>query len=228
MKIHSKACKIIIFSLVFLFFIIPPLFNRVSPAEVFSTWNFPLQQLMLFCLSIILLFINDALCINIKSQKHSISYRLIFPSIFCLCILCSISFLINGLSIIISHNSIQQKLSSPSDFKGYVFCVLTFVFSAFYEETIYRFYLPETLKLFINSENNPRLQKVMIFAAETVTALLFAFAHLYAGPFSVTNALLAHLVLRICIKKTKSIYAGFTAHFLFNIITFILLTFTQP
>ena len=223
MKIHSKAVKITVFSIVFLFFILPPLFNTKAPSQVFSNWTFPLTQLILFLLSLILLFINDSLFFDLKSQKHSLSYRLIFPAVFTLCILFGISFLINGLSIIISHNTIQEGITPPSDFKGIFFCGLTFLFSAFFEESIYRFFLPESLKDFFKTEKNPS-PKFIFVIIEVLTALLFAFSHRYAGLFSVINALFAHAALRICWKKTGSIYAGFTAHFIYNIAAFMLLS----
>ena len=223
MKIHSKAVKITVFSIVFLFFLLPPLFNTRAPSEVFSSWSFPFIQLILFLLSIFLLFINDQLLFDLKSQKHSLSYRLIFPAIFCLCVLCGISFLINGLSIIISHNTLQEGITPPSDFTGWFFCGLTFLFSAFFEECLYRFFLPESLRDFFTSEKNqnPKVINVLI---EVFTALLFALSHRYAGAFSVLNALFAHIALRLCYKKTTSIYAGFSAHFIYNIIAFMLLS----
>ena len=223
MKIHSKAVKITVFSVVFLFFILPPLFNTKSPSLVFSSWSFPLIQLILFFLSLLLLYIDGCLFFDLKSQKGSLSYRLIFPAVFCLCLLFSISFLINGLSIIISHNTIQEEITRPSNFKEWIFCVLTFFFSAFYEESIYRFFLPESIKSFFLT-CKPSLQKYLIYTGEICTALLFAFSHRYAGLFSVINALLAHIVLRLCLKKTGSVYAGFTAHFIYNITAFTLLS----
>ena len=223
MKIHTKAVEITVFSIVFLFFVIPPLFNTNAPQEVFSSWQFPFIQLILFFLSLVLLFINDNIFFDFKAQKHSFSYRLVFPAIFCFCVLCGISFLINGLSIIISHNTIQEGIIPPTDFKGWFFCGLTFLFSAFFEETIYRFFLPESLRNFCKTKKNPEPKSIYVII-EIITALLFAFSHRYAGVFSVVNALFAHIALRICRQKTGSIYAGFAAHFIYNITAFMLIS----
>ena len=224
MKIHSKAGKIAIFSLVFLIFLLPPLFNRANPEAVFSGWTFPLHQLILFFLSILLLFIHESLIPDIKTNRYFLSYKIIFPSVFCSCLLLGFSFLINGLAILISQDSIQQKIEIPSDFTDWLFCSLTFIFSAFYEETIYRFYLPEALKDFCKFENKRKIQKALFCIIELLTALIFAFSHSYAGIFSVINALPAHIILRLCYKKTNSIYAGFISHFIYNMSLMILMS----
>jgi membrane protease YdiL (CAAX protease family) len=139
-------------------------------------------------------------------------------------VLCGISFLLNGIAIIINHDSIQNKITFPKSFVSWIFCSLTFIFSAFFEETIYRLYLPETLKDLLKSDSKLLLNKTEIYAVEIFTALIFALSHRYAGIFSVINALLAHIVLRICQKKSLSIYAGFVAHFAYNMISLLLLS----
>ncbi|MDD7268383.1 MAG: CPBP family intramembrane metalloprotease [Treponema sp.] len=103
--------------------------------------------------------------------------------------------------------------------------MINFGFSAIYEEVLYRAYLPEALILLfrINVKENTKFKYISLFFAEAIGALLFAFAHIYAGWLSVLNAILAHLILRLIYRKTGNIYINITAHWLYNLL--ILLVF---
>ena len=65
--------------------------------------------------------------------------------------------------------------------------------------------------------------RVMFFITEGLGIVVFAFAHLYMGPLSVIHAAIAHVVLRILYKKTGLIWNSVLIHFVFNIISLILL-----
>lgn len=223
MKIHSKAVKIAIFSVVFLFFVLPPLFNTAEGKVIFKSWTFPLNHLILSLLSAFLLYINDALTFHFNSLKNSISYKIIFPAVFSLCLLFCLAFLINGISILVKHNPIQNEIALPTDILSWTYFSLTFIFSAFYEEAIYRLYIPETLEDFFKLENKKIAKKCLNLIFEVATALLFGFSHGYAGVFSIINAICAHIILRLTYKKTRTIYASFIAHTIYNIIIFLII-----
>lgn len=214
MKIHSSVAKIVIFSLVFIFFVLPPLFSK--PAILaFSDWKFPLSQAFLFALSLFLFFSHKELWKKpLHSGKFFIFYDLIFPATFTVCILFSISFFLNGIALLLKVSGPDYSIAIPQNILQWCFCLLTFIFAASFEEILYRFYIPDFL-LHISCN-----RKILI---EAFTALLFAFAHFYGGVFAVINALLAHVVLRLCYKKTGFIVCGLAAHFIYNLIQLFLL-----
>ena len=98
-----------------------------------------------------------------------------------------------------------------------LFCFLTFGFSAVYEEVIYRFYFTDALKRFFPAK------KAFVFICEAAGLFVFAFAHFYMGLASVINAAFAHIVLRFLYKKTNLIWNCIIVHFIYNVISLILL-----
>lgn len=214
-----------IFCLTFLFFILPPLFANPDLSMIFSEWNFPLQSLCLFLLSLILIYINKNILITKKDTGHDFFYNFLFPLTLCFCSLFAISLFVKGLSLIFKSPDEIQIIKAPDRLSGWIFCILHFLFSAFYEESIYRFYLPDFLidesGKKIKSEN---IKKIIYALIELFTCLLFSLAHSYAGFFAILNAFFAHIILRFFRKKTGNILTGFAAHFLYNILELLLIT----
>ena len=58
---------------------------------------------------------------------------------------------------------------------------------------------------------------------EITGLIFFALAHLYLGIAAVVNAAFAHVVLRLLYKKTNFIWNCVIIHFIYNIISLILL-----
>lgn len=117
--------------------------------------------------------------------------------------------------------------------------------AAFYEETLYRAYLPFSLKRifckkwrsqngFSNAENEVSAEtdcaqsgkRARFFDAafEIVAIAIFGFSHLQNGALAVANALFAGFFLRRCAVRTGGIKAGFFAHFLYNALTLALMS----
>ncbi|MBO4318911.1 MAG: CPBP family intramembrane metalloprotease [Treponema sp.] len=97
----------------------------------------------------------------------------------------------------------------------YAVVFLNLLTGAFYEEVIYREYLPETLLLFSKE------RKIPAILSECACVLVFAMSHRYLGLMAVLNALLGGIMLRICRKKSLSIWAGTFAHFAYNAVLLI-------
>jgi len=211
MKKHSFITEITLFSLIFLFFILPPLFYSFFSLDLPFNWSFPFQALILFFLALgLFLFYNDS----------SFSITNLLPCIFTLGLLFFTSLIFKIIDIIFIKNAEKVELILPDNFLAWLFCILNFLFSAFYEEVLYRFYFPQALISFFEGKSN---KKIIPLICELITALLFAFAHLYLGYLSVINAFFAHIILRITFKKSKAIWSGFIAHFIYNMISLILL-----
>lgn len=219
MKKHSFIVEITFFLLIFLFFALPPLFYPLNhDLNLSFSWNFPWRNLILCLFSVFIYSLyND----------DTFSFIKFLPFIFTLGLLFFSSLIFKAIDVLFIKADRKIQFELPQNFKEWLFCLLGFLFSAFYEEVLYRFYLPESLLKFV--ELKVSVKKSADFTSrisilcEIMIALLFAFAHLYLGWLSVINALAAHIILRITYKKSKGIWAGFMAHFIYNIISLILL-----
>ena len=211
MKHKSVIYEIIVFSLVCFFLIIPPFFTpSVESNSVLFSWNFPWQQTGLFIFAVILYILSR----NLNTKKG-----FFFPSMLALAFLFLTALLIK---LITKTQDMPFKNPLPSSAVQWIFCILTFLFSAVYEEIIYRFYFSDALKRLLDF--SPAAGKKWIFwFCEIAGLLVFAFAHFYLGIAAVVNAAFAHVVLRILYKKTNFIWNCVLVHFLYNIISLILL-----
>ena len=215
MKINSLLTEIAIFLLILLFLVLPPIFGGGNP--VTFQWTFPLSQLLLA---------SVALCIFIFYHKKRNSKVNIFGFriFFTLGLLFVSYLLLNFISLQVHYESPSSiDITQPSSVLTWIFCVLNFIFAAFYEEVVYRFYLTDSLQDILIKINPIFESKVTLVICEIITAVLFALAHSYMGIFAIINALIAHFVLRYTYKKSNSIIPGFVAHFIYNMISVILL-----
>lgn len=220
MKIYSFRLHFAIFLIVFFFFVLPPCFT-FSVSSSFLNWSFPVINCAYAVAALLIFYFFNS------DKKKSF---VIFPFIISICALLCFSFIFKGISIFIQNSSFSEntfffgksslEVERPGTFLTWFFCILTFLFSAFFEEVIYRFFLPFSLITFLEKKWNG---KIIIIITEVLTALLFAAAHIYLGFLAFLNALCAHIILRICYKKYGLIIPVFLAHFGYNIISLILL-----
>lgn len=118
------------------------------------------------------------------------------------------------------------KAVLPSTLGAWTRCVFLLAVGAFYEESFYRQFLPDTLRLLVlNPNKSARFNKVATVCIEFGIIALFGAAHRYLGLLGILNALLSGTVLRICKIKTRSIYTGMLIHFMYNITMYLLLLF---
>ncbi|MCI7564820.1 MAG: CPBP family intramembrane metalloprotease, partial [Spirochaetia bacterium] len=90
----------------------------------------------------------------------------------------------------------------------------SFLFSAFYEEILYRLYIPEQIKSFVCKIKS----NFTVFVISEIPVLfLFALAHKYNGIFAVFNAGFAYIILRFFYKKTDNIFVNVASHFFYNL-----------
>lgn len=219
MKKHSLFIEICIFCFISLFCIIPPFLTQLSnfQHDFFTQWSFPFSYLPYFALSILLIsFYSD------KEKNHHFLYEILLPSTIVLSLLFFFSLIFKFLSCFITGDFFVAdiKVSLPSNAKEWIFCICQFLFAAFFEEVIYRIYYPEAILNFIPADKQ---NKIITSLVETGVMFVFAFSHFYLGFFAVLNAAIAHFILRTTFKKTKSVLPGFIAHFIYNMISLILL-----
>ena len=221
MKKHTLLSDIAVFLLIIFLFIVPPFFTAAVSSEtsLFNNWGFPWYQLLLAFLSAILLYFYYEK--NEKAQKLTLK---LFPVLFTFGMLFSISLFCRFLSEVLkgaSDSSVSEALvSRPQGFLQWIFCLLNFLCAAFYEEVLYRFYFSDALFSLITTKKTFRLSRLL---CEALGLFAFAFAHLYFGWISVLNAALAHVFLRLCFLKSGKLWPCVASHFIYNVISLILL-----
>ena len=230
MKKHTLLSDIAVFLLIFFLFIVPPFLVVVAHdgEALFALWTFPWRPLLLALFSIALLFFyydfnksdgqpNDAAKVGMFAVWQKLR---VFPVIFTFGMLFSVSLFVQYFAIAFGLATEGVTFNHPQGALQWLFCLLNFLFAAFYEEVLYRFYFTDKLKLLLGSKLKWKWQD---WLCELAGLLCFAFAHLYLGWLSVINAAFAHIFLRLCYKKTKRIWPGFAAHFIYNVFSLILL-----
>lgn len=215
--------EILLFSLISLFFIIPPLFVDGQFIQKIDFTLFSVDNLSHFLLAIFLVYFYRHYL-----NKNNINLKFIFKnflflvfSLFFVVITSNIVNLIaesfyNVENFIVSNSVFVNK---PINFFDYLISIFNLIFAAFFEETIYRFYVPVFLTSYLIL-NNPKIHGIpkLIFRIliELFVLLIFAFSHRYLGIFSVINAAIAHLIFRLTLIFTNNIFTSTTAHFIYN------------
>ena len=134
--------------------------------------------------------------------------------------LCFIAFILEAIAFFLNSNNPQFSVAPLDNKTKIFFCLLNFILSAFFEEVIYRLYLPQQIKRFFSNIHNEKIKK---YIPELITIILFALAHKYLGIYAIINAFFACIILRICYIKTQNIFTNTFAHFLYNITSLIIL-----
>ncbi|MFA6937497.1 MAG: type II CAAX endopeptidase family protein [Treponema sp.] len=219
----KKQYLIAEFATVFLFLVVPPLFvsngNSSSNSFSFSTVIFA-EAVVAFLLDFQFHYLNknkDEHCEKkiISFAKYSSIFFITFGS---LVLVFALFQLLSFLFPKITVGSLSSVIL-PCGFYEWCACVFMLLVGAYYEEVVYRFFVPENLYLIFGKSKN---QKIII---ELTAILLFAFSHMYLGFIAVINAAICGAILRFCFVKTKSVYTGAFAHFLYNLGMYILFTF---
>ena len=104
----------------------------------------------------------------------------------------------------------------PHGFVQWVLFLLNLLIASYYEEVIYRQFLPCAIRFI------PGKKKIIEVTAEVLSLLLFALGHRYLGYMAVINALICGSALRYCCYKTGSVYTGMISHFIYNLFLYIL------
>ena len=225
MKKHTLLSDIAVFLIIFLLFIVPPFFSS-SLAEgnsLFTTWRFPWYQILLGIFGGAILYFyyqKKETDQNVYVAAGIWQKLTVFPVVFTFGMLFAISLFCRFLSEVTGFFDGDITVTKPSGVLPWIFCLINFLCAAFYEEVLYRFYFTDKLKDLIGVKLKWRVIPVLCEAAGLAS---FAFAHIYLGWISVLNAALAHIFLRLCYKKTTRLFPCVASHFIYNVISLILL-----
>lgn len=210
------------FSLILLIFVCPPLFVAFSEnlAVDFSKFNY--FSLLGFLLALFLYFqdkrerflegipVQDNKKGLWKAADFTSHYFLTFGSL----AICAALFELIGLAV---KTPAFENVILPKNFLQGLVCAFSLAAAAFYEECLYRLYLPKAMKKILDRiKAGKKTRAALIYFAEGADVLLFAFAHRYQGSLALLNAMLAGAVLRLSFVKSKSLWPPFFAHLTFN------------
>lgn len=227
MQRHQILGCVSLFTLVLIFFILPPLsVSQGTENVMFSQWKFPLGQFLSFYVLFFVFFVQRKLfSASSEYEKSSRKGFVINSSFFFISFgsLCLVSALLQGIAFL-SGKSESQNVLKPEG-SGWIFCILNFLFAAANEEILYRFFLPESLVFFSGFAKNEKTKKILAFFSEILSAFVFALSHRYLGLFSVLNAFFAHGILRICFRKTGKLGINVLSHFLYNFLSLLAFSF---
>ena len=213
------------FSLILLIFVFPPIFvNHSSDLEIdFSKFNFFIIPSLLLAL---FLYLQERLQKKNNPQRQSDVKRARFWTLadfsgtffltFGSLAICASLF---ELAAIALKAQPSGSVILPSTFLEFLICAFTLCASAFYEECLYRLYLPKAFGIIARAKKNAAL----FWLAEAAAVLLFAFAHRYQGTLALFNAMAAGIVLRLSYAKSKSVWPPFIAHLAYNAAALFLL-----
>lgn len=126
----------------------------------------------------------------------------------------------------------QVKIQFEKNIINFITAFLMLGITAFYEEVLYRLYLPSTLMIIVNELLNrvlknaddskkDKCKKIGNLVIEITVILIFGFSHMYLGVISVINAIICGFVLRYCCVKNKTVITGAISHWLYNCFIFI-------
>jgi len=138
----------------------------------------------------------------------------ILPGVLSLSALFLISFSISFVSRHYFGVQSGMKIISPGSFFPWTVLVFSCIFSAYLEESFFRFYL-------LSKRTEMKLSPHM---AVIISTLLFSFCHVYEGPWGFLNAVLSGVILAIIFLRFKSLHGISIAHAMYNILVYALNT----
>ncbi|MBQ9239620.1 MAG: CPBP family intramembrane metalloprotease [Treponema sp.] len=218
MKNQSVPLQRFLFFVIAVGCVVPPLFVTAVP-PVFST--FPTVSLALAVGSGVLL----AALHNVMPAHRWGAVRAAGPvPILVTCGVLCISAAV--LEAAIAYGVITPSASPriPDSGSAYGYAVLSYLCGALYEETLYRWYVPETLIRLLPTGVRTN---GMHAAVEATAVVLFAAAHRYIGAAAVVHATCAGCALRWCFLKTHTIVPGIVIHAVYNCTLFALFVYAS-
>ena len=224
MKIHYFFKEIAVFSAVFVFLLVPSLFQSAPAEGTFRAWNFPLVQLVFMAFSFFFVFFETGIC-SLKSfifqsfSKNKLKRELIFfVSGVALLFVCSSFFQFSA--SFFSDPLAKTDFVRPENLRKWIFCILSFFAGAILEENIFRIYLPSFFrKVFPQNFNSG----FFLLVPEFFPCILFSLCHRYLGIFAVLNAFTAHIILRFVFYKNSAPALNYLIHFFYNILNVLLM-----
>ena len=114
-------------------------------------------------------------------------------------------------SFITGGQDVQASINIPSTTPGWIAVCFYCVFSAYLEESFFRFYL-------LSRREELRLSAL---SALVVSVVLFSICHLYEGPWGFLNSVISGTILCFVFLRYHSLHGIAIAHGLYNIFIYV-------
>ena len=210
----EKYLQKIEFALVLAFLVLPPIFFQAGmEAPKTATPSFSAQTYALALLAFFIYYIHRNVYI-IRFQKKWTKMQVFIASgecLVCFGSLCVVSVLLELAGYLLGESGEIQKAALPHSLNSWVVFISGMVCAAFYEEVVYRFYLPEAMRHLFS-----RFPKIPQLALEAVAVALFALGHIYLGALGFLNAAICGTILRLFVWRTHSLWCSLIPHALYN------------
>jgi len=141
----------------------------------------------------------------LPGKRDIISCILTFP-----CLLLT-GFFIASVSYITGGAAAQVPLNFPSTTPGWIALCVYCVFSAYLEESFFRFYL-------LSRKDELKLSAMSALA---LSVALFSICHIYEGPWGFLNSVISGTILCFVFLRYHSLHGIAIAHSLYNIFIYV-------
>lgn len=209
------------FILVLALLVLPPILFQAAGSLAVLTFAYPPQTFFLALVALLIYMQNRNVHLIRFQGRWSFFRILVFSgeSFLAFGILCVVSAVLEFSGHFFSVES-ELKIVRPERFNDFaIFFIGTFC-AAFYEEVLYRMYLPEAMKhLCVGWKKVPEF--FLKWGPEFLAVVLFALGHIYLGRLGFLNALLCGIALRRCVLKTHSLWFSLIPHFAYNALIFL-------
>lgn len=209
----GKKTSLFLLFLVLFFFALPPIFCATTAVSTRKI-EFSVFSVASVALSFVFLFLSSTKRTAPPTPKERFSSFIICvkTATFCFAALMLIFAFFQVLSVLLPQGfaSAQETLEPPAGVLGWLSFVLALASAAFFEEALYRQFLPKLLITLLPQK------KPLIATAELFCVALFALAH-KGGALALLNAVFCAVTLRLFRLKSPSIIPVFASHFLYNL-----------
>lgn len=212
MNIHPFFMTFFELLLVSVFFIIPSFSSDVIIISSLHQLCAAFLYILVSIICILSVYVKRNFS-KLFHKRHDRSWKMFLYGILTFLLLMSLSFICSlfGQGITMYAPAILKT------WYGFSIIVVTTCVSAFNEELLYRFYLPDTtvtLALAVSNTLNPCIKRLVYYGPSII---LFSFAHAYNGLYGIFFAALSSLLLLNLRRLYNSIILNTIVHFTYNV-----------
>lgn len=238
-KKHLLLIEILEYLVILLLFVLLPI---LSAPETTINLDIAYNPFLVFFRLLLFLY----LILRVYDNTHSDSFKikevmqfynrvqLVIQTILLLFLLIGISVIFNFIAKSSGYDIVQIEVEPPSGASEWIWFVIATAIFAFFEEILFRRFLPEQARYFVKNLNGKlsthdteRFNQLAIVSIEFIVIVLFALGHLYLGLVATYSAAFSAIILRLSILKWGVLLPACFAHALNNLIAFFILFYTQ-
>lgn len=237
-KKHHYIAEICEFLFISFFLVLPPLSlapqNTVNLTVNYDTYAVFFRAIVIIYLTFRLYDNSHKTSRRIKSTRPHTNIpkflQLVIQTVLVLGLLFAVSMIFSYISSLLGNVTAIIQVSPPQTIVLWLWFIFGTIIFACFEEILFRRYLPDQARYFINTLNNKvsssktkKSLKIALFFVELLFIILFALAHRYMGFFAILTALCSAIVLRLSVCKFDSLIPACIAHSVHNLLAFLLI-----